>query len=337
MAKKLTRLEDLAALAGVSISTVSRALNDHAAVNARTKQQIWQLAREHDYPFRSYMPMGATGAEATISIVTPAPQGREGRLDDPFFLQLLGGVAEAARERRCDVLVSHVTPLSFEDLSALMNANRADGVVFLGQSSLHHAFNRLAQEDGRFVVWGAQLPDQDYCSVGSDNLLGGQRACSHLIRLGRKRILFLGDAEAPEVAQRLRGYRAALEQAGLPVDPELIVPAHLEIESAEASVDALLAHGLGFDGIVAASDLIALGAIRALQHTGVEIPRDVSVVGYDDVPFARYSRPALTTISQDAGKAGRLLVSKLLNAVGNRPIRSERSPTNLIVRESCGG
>jgi DNA-binding LacI/PurR family transcriptional regulator len=269
--------------------------------------------------------------------VVPRPQGREGRLSDPFFLELLAGVGEAARERGCDLMISHVAPTSFEDLSAAMTTSRADGVIFLGQSWLHTAFNRLAETEGRFVVWGAQLPDQAYCSVGSDNPLGAKRATLHLARLGRKRIVFLGDTEAPEAMQRHRGYLDAVEQFGLGVDPELIVPAHFEVESAEASVDSLIQRGVKFDGVVAASDLIALGAIRALQHAGMSIPGDVSVIGYDDVPFARYSRPALSTISQDTAKAGRLMVSKLLDASGQGASRSERVPTDLIIRESCGG
>ncbi|PTQ07417.1 LacI family transcriptional regulator [Sphingomonas oleivorans] len=334
---KSTRLEDLAALAGVSISTVSRALNDSPAVNLRTKQAIWKLAREHDYPFRRYMPAGPIGADATIAIVVPRPQGREGRLSDPFFLELLAGVGEAARERGCDVLVSHVAPANIEDLSVLTSTSRADGIIFLGQSSLHHEFNLLAEQDARFVVWGAQLPEQAYCSIGSDNLLGGRRATLHLARLGRRRIVFLGDTEAPESMQRHRGYLDGLTQAGLDPDPGLSVPAHFDVEGAEAAVDRLIARRIDFDGIVAASDLIALGAIRALLRAGRSVPGDISVVGYDDVPFARYNHPALSTISQDTAKAGRLLVSKLLLAREGGDIRSERVPTDLIVRESCGG
>ena len=336
MSRGTTRLEDIAALAGVSISTASRALNDSPAVNARTKQLIWKLAREHDYPFRRYMPAGPIGATGTIALVVPRPQGREGQLDDPFFLELLAGISDAARDRGCDVLVSHFAPTSFDDLSAAMTTSRADGVIFLGQSSLHHAFNRLATSEARFAVWGAQLPDQAYCSVGSDNLAGGRRATLHLARLGRRRIVFLGDTEAPEVTQRVRGYQEALEAAGLEPDPALLVPAHFTVESSEAAVDALLARGEPFDGIFAASDLIALGAVRALLHAGRNVPGDVSVVGYDDVPFARFSRPALTTVRQDTARAGRLLISKLLDA-GSAEMRSERLPTELIVRESCGG
>jgi DNA-binding LacI/PurR family transcriptional regulator len=337
MTRKLTRLEDIAALAGVSISTASRALNDSPAINDRTKQKIWKLAREHDYPFRRYMPAGPAGATGTIAMVVPRPQGRDSQLDDPFFLELVAGISDAARERGCDLLVSHFTPTSYDDLSAAMTTSRADGVIFLGQSTLHRPLNLLAESDSRFVVWGAQFPDQNYCSIGSDNLAGGRRATSHLIRLGRRRIVFLGDTEAPEVTQRVRGYAEALGLADVTQDPALMVPAHFTVESAEAAVDSLLARKISFDGIVAASDLIALGAIRSLIHAGRRVPEDVSVVGYDDVPFARYSRPALTTILQDTARAGRLLVSKLLDAAAGGEMRSERIPTELIVRESCGG
>jgi DNA-binding LacI/PurR family transcriptional regulator len=338
VAKRSTTLEDLAKLAGVSISTASRALNDSPAINRQTKQTIWRLAREHNYPFRRYMPAGPIGAEATIAIVVPRPQGREFMLGDPFFLDLLSGLAEAARERDCDLLVSHVAPASVDDLSVLMSTSRADGVVFLGQSTLHAAFNQLAEQESRFVVWGAQLPDQDYCSVGSDNRTGGRRATAHLARLGRKRIVFLGDIDDPEPSQRHRGYLDALAHAGLDADTALSVPAHFEVESAESAVDALIQHEVVFDGVVAASDLIALGAIRALRHAGKVVPKDVSVIGFDNVRFARYASPALSTIAQDTAKAGRLLVSKLLDAgEGRMRSRSERLPTELIVRESCGG
>ena len=337
MSRRNTRLEDLAKLAGVSISTASRALNDSPAVNARTKQLIWKLAREHDYPFRRYMPAGPIGADGVIALVTPRPQGREGRLSDPFFLELLAGVGEAARERGCDVIMSHFAPTSYDDLSAAMNTSRADGVIFLGQSFLHQSLNRLAETEGRFVVWGAEMSDQLYCSVGSDNLAGGRRATLHLARLGRKRIVFLGDLDPPEAMQRHRGYLDALGKAGLAVDPDLIMEAHFEVESAEASVDSLIRRGVSFDGVVCASDQIALGAVRALLHANLRVPEDVSVIGFDNVPFSRYARPALSTIAQDTVKAGKLMVSKLLDNTGAGVGRSERVPADLIVRESCGG
>ncbi len=334
--KRGMRLEDLAELAQVSTATVSRALNDSPLVRDDTKRRIWKLARQHQYPFRPQMPAILSGAAATIAIAIPTPLSRRGARVDPFFMELIGGVGEAAREAECDIIISHVAPKNFDDLSELISSSRAEGVIFLGQSFLHERFNRLAAIENRFVVWGADLPGQRYCSVGSDNIRGGSRATAHLVRLGRKRIAFFGDTEAPEIMQRYTGYVQTLEKAGIEFDPRLVAPVHFEVESAEEAVERFMAQGIKFDAIFGSSDLIALGAIRGLIRHGKSVPGDVSVVGYDDVMLARYSHPSLTTISQDMPKAGRLLVSKLMNSSGTKEIRSERLPTELIVRESCG-
>ena len=335
--RRATTLADLAKLAGVSITTASRALNDSAAVNEQTKRRIWELARERGYPFRRYMPAGPTAAAATIAIVIPTPQGRDTRLFDPFVMALVAGVGEAARARGCDFLVSHVAPSGYADLAALMATNRAAGTVFLGQSSLHAAFNRLAERETRFAVWGAQLPGQRYCSIGSDNASGGRRATRHLLRLGRRRIAFLGYTEALEAMQRYQGYLEALAEARVTPDRRLFVPCQFEMEAAEAAVDGLLGRGVEFDGVVAASDLIALGVVRALERAGRRVPGDLSVVGYDDIPITRLVRPELTTVRQDTALAGRLLVAKLLESDRGGELRSERLPTELVVRASCGG
>lgn len=185
------------------------------------------------------------------------------------------------------------------------------------------------------MTWGAEIPDTTYCSVGSDNILGGQRAASHLIRLGRRELLFLGDTEAPEADQRHRGFRKAHIDAGLVLKPDLFAPAHFDISSAEAVTQSVISRGIQFDGIIAASDLIAIGAIRALVQAGLRVPDDIPVVGYDNIPASRLVTPPLTTIDQDAVLAGRVLVSKLLDTQGGQP-SSERVQTSLIVRDSCG-
>ncbi|WP_213979053.1 LacI family DNA-binding transcriptional regulator [Sphingomonas sp. dw_22] len=329
-----TTLQDLAKLAGVSASTVSRALNDHPLISTRTKQRIWALARDHDYPFKSTMPTSPIGADGSIAIVTPVMRGRPLPLSHPFFLELLANIGEAARARDCDFTVSHTSPTSFEDLVIATTTSRADGVIFLGQSMLHDEFNRLADSNARFVVWGADLPGQRYCSIGSDNLLGGSRATRHLARLGRSRILFLGGSD-PEAMQRRRGYLDALAESGLEADADRILTVEFELESAFAAVSGLLRRGVKFDGIVATSDLIALGAMQALRRNGIAVPQDVSVVGYDDMLLSRLSTPTLTTIRQDTFEAGRLLVSRIMDKDDHQ--ESKRLPTELIVRESCGG
>lgn len=329
-----TTLQDLATLAGVSVSTVSRALNDEPVISAKTKQRIWALARDHNYPFRHYMPAGPIGAEGSIAIVTPHMRGRPLPLSHPFFLELIASIGEAARARDCDFLVSHTSPENYTDLVHAVTTSRASGVIFLGQSMLHEELNRLASTTGRFAVWGAHLPGQKYCSIGSDNVLGGRRATLHLARLGRRNILFLGGTD-PEAQQRRRGYQEGIKDAGLEPNPALIVPVEFELEAAEAAVARLLHGGLQFDGIVASSDLIALGAIRAVKRAGLSVPDDVSVVGYDDMLLSRLATPTLSTIRQDTAEAGRLLVSRVLDySPDHLPVHL---PTDLIVRESCGG
>ncbi|WP_018082913.1 LacI family DNA-binding transcriptional regulator [Asticcacaulis benevestitus] len=331
------RLEDLAKIAGVSVATVSRALNDSPAVNRVTKRRVWKIARDHNYVLNQDMPMSMSGSQATIAIVIPPPHGREGRFSDPFYQEMISAVGEAARDMGCDLLLSHLTPKSQNDLATLMANIKADGVIFLGQSYLHDRFNHLADSTNKFIVWGQELPGQKYCTVGSNNLQGGTRATSHLARLGRKRIAYFGETEGTEMKQRFQGYLSALAEAGLTYDPKLVVPTHFELASAEAAVLTLINKGLAFDGLFACSDIIAFGAIRGLMRAGRSVPDDVSVVGYDNIQLASLTRPALTTISQELARAGKLMVSKLIGSISNDDIHTEILSTELVVRESCGG
>ncbi|MEM9168654.1 MAG: substrate-binding domain-containing protein [Pseudomonadota bacterium] len=332
-----TRLQDLARIANVSIATVSRALNDSPVVNADTKQEIWRIAREQHYPFKPHMPAMATGAAASIGIVIPPPQRGANALVNPFYLELIGGVCEAAREAGCDIAISHAAPKNYDDLSAVVGSSRTAGVIFLGQSVLHERFNQLAAAQKRFIVWGAELPGQRYCAVGSDNVGGGRRATAHLIRLGRKRIAFFGDVLEPEVAQRFEGYARALDAAGFDVEDDLTAAPPFEVDAAEQAVGRLIDRRTPVDAIFCASGLAAVGAVRGLKRAGLRVPEDVSVVGYDDIQLARYASPTITTIAQNTEKAGRILVSKLVSASDETAISSERLPIELIVRESCGG
>jgi DNA-binding LacI/PurR family transcriptional regulator len=328
-------LLDLAKLAGVSVSTVSRSLKDHESISDKTKRRILAIAREQGYPtaLPSEDEADDRASDDSISIVTPRVHGLPLPLSHPFFLELIASIGEASRERGCDFSVSHTVPANFDDVFATVRKTRVKGAIFLGQGSLHQAFNRLASYDNRFVVWGAQMPGQAYCTVGSDNHQGGRRSTLHLVRLGRRRIAFLGGSDA-ESSQRRAGYLRALAENGIEPDPALVARVEFELENAEAAIDGFLRRGVAFDAVVAASDLIALGAIRALRRAGLSVPADVSVVGYDDMLLGRLSTPTLSTIRQDTQKAGRLLVSKILDdTLDDHP---ETLPTDLIVRESCG-
>lgn len=336
MGGKSVRLEDVARLAGVSIATASRALNNSSAVSQATRQRVWAIAREQNYILRPNMPVTAAEATAVISIAVPLPLVGNGRLLDPFFMELISAIGDAAREAGCDLRLSQLVPQTYDDLLSLLNTSRKGGTIFLGQSTLHDYLNQLAREDHRFVVWGAELPQQRYGSVGSDNRRGGRLATAHLLRLGRRRVAFIGNTDAPEAMLRFLGYREALEDAGIGYDAALFARTYFDVGAAEAEIDAMFERQSRFDAVVAASDLIALGVMRALSRRGVSVPEDVAVTGYDDLYVAAISRPALTTVRQDLVQAGRLLVAKLLSGASAAHVRPERLSTDLIIRESCG-
>jgi DNA-binding LacI/PurR family transcriptional regulator len=337
----MIKLEDLARHAGVSVSTVSRALTAHPAVNTETRDRIVALAAEHGYEAtprraRSSALGSASGATLSFSIVLAPSAHAVPRAFDPFSLSLIGGIGAAMRERGLPLTISPYVPDSKAALTRFLEENQSDGLIMLGQRELHGALNDLAKTSRPFVVWGAETEDQLYCSVGSDNLRGGQRATSHLLRLGRRRPAFIGSSSTIELQQRRLGYETAMREAGLAVDPAMIRESALDPGAAMEVVDDMLDRGVDVDSIVAASDLVALGAIRSLARRGLGVPDDVAVVGYDDIEIAEHAHPSLTTIRQDTAKAGRLLVGKLITLLEGRRPTSERLATELIVRESCG-
>lgn len=336
--EKPIKLEDIAREAGVSVSTVSRALNGGARVNEDTRRLILKLAERAQYSGPSRRRARAASAEAGVPLKVVMAPSSEMRVEpiNAFSLGLIGGIAEAMRERSLDFSVSHVVPSDARTFMELLESSGSEALIVLGQKQLHPVLGRLAREGYAFVVWGAATEDQDYCCVGSDNFRGGQLATEHLLRLGRRKIAFLGGVHTIELEQRYRGYLAAMEAAGIEPMPDLHQGSSLRPDVAAGEVDALLQRGTQLDAIVAASDLLAIGAMRSLVRHGVSIPGDVAVVGYDDIEISAHIHPALTTIRQDPIKAGRLLVSKALLAREGRAPSSERLPVELIVRESCG-
>jgi len=333
----LNRLEDLAEIAGVSVATASRALNDSHLVNARTKNKILRIARQHDYAGRTSFKTQQRGSTGNISLIIPNPQGRDSALSDPFFLSLIGGIGDALWECGRNLVLSHVQLSAHEQAAALIQSGETDGFIIIGQGTLHDELNNMARHDIPMVVWGAHIPDQKYCVIGSDNLQGGHRATRHLLRLGRERIAFIGDTESEEIKLRFQGYARALEEADIPLQKRLVQPTRFYPESGMEAIESILSSGTKFDAVVAASDTIAIGVIRSLAAHELSVPGDVSVIGYDDVIVASYCNPALTTIRQDVQKAGRRLVRKIIRLLDGEDVSSSYIPTELVVRDSCGG
>ena len=332
---------DIAHLAGVSQSTVSRALRGDPMVSPATRERILEVARELNYHVdknASSLRRKHTGTLALLFFEDPTT---DDSAINPFFHSMLGSIIRACSRQGYDLLVSFQDLLR-DWLADYEDSHKADGIILLGYGdylAYRERLEALIGHGAHLVRWGQILPDHPGVSIGCDNLAGGRLAAEHLLRSGRQRIAFLGDiaASAPEMADRYRGYRETLLAAGVTPDPRLQVGAVSTEASGHAALRALLDRGLPFDAVFAASDLIAIGALGALAAAGRRVPEDVAVVGFDGIPMGAVTRPALTTVSQNTKRAGEVLVQSLINQIEGRPAENMILAPQLLVRESCGG
>ena len=342
-AKKKTKATsmDIAHRAGVSQATVSRVLRGSPLVNAETRKRVEEAVRELNYKVDRHASSLRTQRAGTLALLLFEDPTPDDSHINPFFLSMLGSITRACARQGHDLLVS------FQQLSDDWHADyedsmKADGLILLGygdylayESKLAH----LVAQGTHFVRWGPVLQGQPGISIGCDNAEGGALAGRHLVAQGRKKVAFLGDASThyPEFFARYCGCDAALREVGLRMNPALQVDADSTEQAGFDAAKTLIARGLPFDAIFAASDLIALGAMHALKEAGLRIPEDVAVVGFDGTPMARFSNPPLSTVVQDTSKAGELLVDTLLQLVRDQPARSITMAPTLQVRASSGG
>lgn len=330
------QMADIARLAGVSVSTVSRALAGSALVNAETRGRIAELARSLNYSINIGAQNLRLGHNNTVAVIVPYDPHTRQHLSDPFFLSLIGSVADALTERGHDMLLTRVDADRLDQAAQVFHTGRAMGIVLVGQWHHHDQLNSMAVQGVPFVVWGAQLPQQLYATVGGDNLAGGRLATAHLLAGGAKRVLFMGDPALPEIGQRREGWLAAHADVGLAPDAALSRAVPFVTERIQQEIATVLQQGLAFDALFAASDLMAMTAVSALRQRGVRVPEDVRVVGYDDIALAEHFHPPLSTVRQPIADAGQALVQSLLSQLAGERCRSVQLATTLVVRDSSG-
>lgn len=329
------KMADIARMAGVSISTVSRALAGNPLIPKTLRDQIVEIAQTHGYVVNQSARSLRLRKTDTIGVIIPLAHEAGQMISDPFFLEMVGRLADEITRRDYLVLLNKVITTESGWLERIIQSHRADGLLLIGQSTQHEVLNAVARTYRPMVVWGAQLPGQTYCSVGCDNVEGGRLAVAHLAAGGRRRIAFAGAIDAPEAAQRFAGYRKGLEEAGIAFDPALVVAAHYTADEAREAVREFLDSGAPFDAIFASSDVIALAALRVLAQAGRRVPADVAVVGFDDIVLAQHSAPPLTTVRQDLAVGARAMVDLLFRRMAGQDAPSTLSPVKLVVRESA--
>lgn len=327
-------MSDIAAMAGVSVSTVSRALQDNKDIAEDVRARVKAIAHEHGYVVNQSARSLRMQNTRTIGLVLPMGHETGQRLTDPFLLEFIGYLAEEVIKRRYDILLSKVPEPEPNWLNHLVQSHRFDGLLLIGQSDQHAAINALALRYTPMVVWGERIADQAYCSVGVDNVEGGRMAADHVLDAGSRAPLFLGPPGIPEADSRFRGFVMALAARSIPAPADGRVETRFTYASAYDAVTALVRRKRVFDGLVCASDVIAYGAMAALNDAGIKVPQQVNVCGFDDVALARTLNPPLTTIRQDMELGAEFMVRMLFERMAGNKSSSAVIPAKLVVRGS---
>jgi DNA-binding LacI/PurR family transcriptional regulator len=328
-------IADIARLAGVSKSTVSRALNDSPLIGDETKNRVRAVARQHRFLMNASARRLSLKQSHVVGLMT-YPYMAESSTPDIFMLEIMSGASGALHALGYDLLLIHVGKNDTGWVDDYLETGRVDGFILLSATCTRRQIETLVDLKAPFIMWDRPVGSHRYCSVGGDSFTGGRIATEHLLRTGRNRIAFLGGPESePEVRDRFSGYEAALHDAGAIVDPALVAHGDYTERSGSAAMRQLLDRSPDLDAVFVNSDLMAIAAIDAIRERGRVVPDDVAVIGYDDISMARYSNPPLTTVRQNGPLAGKLLAENLVQYMRTGVVTSVSIPAELVVRRSA--
>jgi DNA-binding LacI/PurR family transcriptional regulator len=332
----VTRIADVAALAHVSAATVSRVLNGAPSVHPALRERVEHAAAALDYRPDRVARTLRRGAAARIGLLVSDVQ-------NPFFTALVRGVEAVAAERDFLVMLgnSDGDPVRERRYGEALIAERVAGVVVASTDPSGAAVGALHSADIPVVLVDRASGHAPVDAVFVDNRAGGRAAAEHLLGLGHRRIgTITGPLHFSVARERLEGFRAGLAAAGVPLDASLVRVGDFRLASGQAAMAGLLEQaGDGLQAVFVAGDLMTLGALAAIYATGRQVPRDLSMVGFDDMPWAAALHPPLTTIAQPAtdmgAAAARLLLERLDGRAPAQPRHFVLQP-RLIVRASSG-
>lgn len=329
-------LEQIAELSGVSRSTVSRVINNDPNVSALTREKVTQVVKRVNYVPNAAARGLAAGHTRVIGLVIP--MGVSALFTDPYFPLLIQGVSSACNAREYSVMLWLAEPeYERRQIRQIMYSGLIDGVIIASMLTNDSLVQALVDGDLPFMLVGRHPTDARVNYVDADNVNGAREAVRHLLRLGRTRIgLINGPQNMIAGVDRLAGYTLALRERGLMVEPELVADGGFSEAGGYLAMQQMLPRHP--DAIFAASDAMAIGALRTLREAGLRVPEDVALVGFDDMPFAARAEPPLTTVRQSTHRMGAMTVETLIELI-EHPNTSPYHlvlPTELVVRASCG-
>ena len=319
-------MRDVARQAGVSVATVSRVLNASGPVGESTRRRILKTAGDLRYVPNGTARSLTTSTTETIGVLLPNLYGE-------FYSEVIRGIEGAVRARRYHTLLSSVHDGPDELVSALRTlVGRVDGLVVMSPDIEADVLRANLPADLPVVLLGSALTG--HAAVTIDNEEGAAAMVRHLAGLGHRRIALIGGAAVNTDAQaRLAGYRRAVAEGDLDADPALVVGGDFTEQSGHAAAAVLLALADRPTAVFAANDSMAIGALRAIREAGLDVPRDLALAGFDDIPVAQYVTPALTSVHVPIHEMGARAVEAVLADAASQ---TTTLPTRLVVRESCG-
>ena len=328
-------MEHIAKLTNVSKATVSRALRDSPLVTSDTKTLVMEAARKCGYTVNKNAKKLRDKRTNTIAIALDFPSYPGQRISDPFIFELLSDIVNALSIREQDVLLCSPGANDAFSYQNILAAKSADGIIFLGQGNKEEILEDLAKLKVPFVVWGGMAKEPSYCTVGSNNEYGGYLVGSRFASLGFSDILFIGNTRHLEFRLRRKGLESGLKEGDRNFTITDLTLTDFTYETSFRSAQHFLVNNKKtVDAVFAVSDIMALAFAVALKEAGLNPGRDVSIIGYNDIPVASYFSPAISTIRQDTIQAGGLLVEKLMQILEGLNPKSVMLPTNMIIRET---